>query len=83
MIKSKKGAEIALNTVIIAILALIVLAVLVIILLPNLLKFNNGVSECEGLGGHCSLNTCITPLTAGNCTSKGEGYNCCLVASTT
>ena len=59
MIKTKKGAELALNVVIIAAIALLVLAVLIFIFSSRASKFTQGVGDCEFQGGTCSETRCL------------------------
>jgi len=58
--KSKKGADIAFNLIIVAVIALIVLAVVIFILWSKGANpFTKGVSNCETLGGRCQEKQCL------------------------
>ena len=52
--KNKKGVEIAFNTIIIAVIALLVLAVIIYLLYVNVRDVDKGTS-CVRLQGHCGL----------------------------
>lgn len=49
---NKKGVEMSLQTVVIALLVLLVLAILIFMLFGGLKTFNSG-TDCENKGGHC------------------------------
>lgn len=59
MIKNKKGAELAMNLVIISVIALLVLAVVLFIFGSRASKFTQGVADCEFQGGACSETKCL------------------------
>jgi hypothetical protein len=67
----KRGMEMSLNTVMIAVMALLVLAIIVFLLGKNFKLFNSGTS-CVSEGGHCIVldmdNTCASKdiLTSSN-----------------
>ena len=72
MIQSKKGAEIALNVIIIAVIALLVLVVVIFIFSGRSAVFSKGVSSCETIGGECLDVSCLQatpprPTLAGDC----------------
>ncbi|HIH39234.1 TPA: hypothetical protein HA219_00710 [Candidatus Woesearchaeota archaeon] len=62
--RSKKGAELALNFVIIAVIALLILVVVLFIFWnKGASPFTEGVSGCTSLGGECKEIECskLTP----------------------
>lgn len=56
--KSRKGAELALNVVIIAVIALLVLVVVLFIFGSKANVFSKGVSDCLSLSGSCENVEC-------------------------
>ena len=54
VIKSKKGAELTLNIIIIAAIALIVLVVMLFIFSGKIKLFGQGTESCASKGGACS-----------------------------
>lgn len=84
MTNSKKGVELALDVIIIAVIGLLVLVIILYIFGGKANIFSKGVSQCESLGGQCSTNPCTGPvLTGGEC-PKQEGVTvyCCSKAVT-
>lgn len=82
--KSKKGAELALNIVIIAVIALLVMVVLLFIFGGKINIFSKGVSNCESLGGECKEELCLRldpprpAVPSGDCEApEGETRYCC------
>jgi len=80
----RKGVELSVNVIIIAIIALVVLVVIFALLTGKLGVFSKGTSNCEDLGGKCQQNTCDLsigqmPIPAGDlyCKSKNQGNYCC------
>jgi hypothetical protein len=57
--KSKRGAEIALNVVIFAVIGLLVLVIVLFILGRKSNQFSEGVSSCEALSGECGADPCF------------------------
>lgn len=55
----KKAAELTMNVIIIAVLALIVLAVLLVIFSGKMKSFTGGMKECSSLGGECKGDVTI------------------------
>ncbi|HME87411.1 MAG TPA: hypothetical protein VKE88_03295 [Candidatus Nanoarchaeia archaeon] len=71
--RSKQGAELAMNIIIIAAMGLLVLAVIIFIFGKNASSFSKGVSTCESIGGQCESDSCLSlspprPSIAGECT---------------
>ncbi len=56
----KKAAELTMNVIIIAVLALIVLAVLLIMFSGKMKSFSGGLKECASLGGECKGDVTIS-----------------------
>jgi hypothetical protein len=84
IIRNKRGAELTMSTIIIAVLVVIVLIVLVLIFNKSARNFFLGTSGCLGKTGRtCESERCSTGQTnvfSGNpeCESKyGTGYVCC------
>ncbi|MBI4449165.1 hypothetical protein HY641_04020 [Candidatus Woesearchaeota archaeon] len=69
--RTKRGQELALSTIIIAVLVLLILLVLGIILTRQTGKFSTGVSSCEARGG-----TCIEESAYTTCQIKAPQYTC-------
>jgi hypothetical protein len=75
----KKNAEIAINTVVMAALALLAVAILIFILSDKSKDFNTTLSDCENKGGKCNALNCDSVggvQTSLDC--KTEGDVCCL-----
>ena len=87
---TKKGMELTLGTVVIAILVLIVLVVVILIFTGNLGKINTKLGTCDGRGGVCSVGegkdcqdgyvkTDLPPCTSQEIPEKkGEYQTCCI-----
>ena len=61
LFKEKKGIELSLNTIVIAILVMIVLFVVVLILtgaFADIVPKLDSFMSCDGRGGHCSIEKC-------------------------
>jgi ABC-type lipoprotein release transport system permease subunit len=90
--KSKKGVEMTLSTIIIAILVLVVLVVLTMILTGKMKQFGEGTKEVEGTidVDNCELpgyRTCVKPLECEEEQTEftptcGGGTVCCLLSDT-
>jgi hypothetical protein len=84
ILKNKRGAELTMNTIIIAVLVIIILIVLVLIFSKSAQNFFLGTSDCKAKGGMCRTDQCDTGETnhfAGNPSCK-SGEICCVKAST-
>ncbi|MBN2052285.1 hypothetical protein JW756_02170 [Candidatus Woesearchaeota archaeon] len=84
--KNKRGAELTMSTIIIAVLVIIVLLVLVLIFSKSARNFFLGTSGCASKGGTCQAE-CGQGETnhfAGNpeCDGKTKGYICCIREAT-
>jgi len=84
--RSKRGAELTMSTIIIAVLVIIVLLVLVLIFSRSARNFFLGTSGCSTKGGECK-SQCEEGETnhfAGNpdCDGKQKGTICCVREST-
>jgi len=91
--KSKKGAELSLNVIIIAALALLVLVIVAVIFMGRTGTFNKQSNTCENMGGYCSRTGCLDgEVKAGyyscnmdNDNTQNEGQSidgvCCLKTS--
>lgn len=55
--RNKKGAELSMNVIIIAAIALLVLAILAYLLFNSAERFGDG-TKCEGAGGECYPSAC-------------------------
>jgi hypothetical protein len=84
LLKNKRGAELTMSTIIIAVLVIIVLIVLVLIFNKSARNFFLGTSGCLGKEGRtCEQDQCAagqTNVFSGNpeCESKnGKGSICC------
>ncbi|MEK6886668.1 MAG: hypothetical protein AABW88_02440 [Nanoarchaeota archaeon] len=64
--RSKRGVELALNIVVIAVIALLVLVIVVFIFGGKANIFSKGVSECTAIGGECSQTPCVGRPTFSN-----------------
>lgn len=77
--KNKKGVEMSMNVIIIAVIVLIVLAILAYLLVYQFGIFKKGTS-CTNEGGICVTTGCSNPITpCPNCCKTGE---CCPITST-
>lgn len=82
-LSNKKGVEMTMSTIIIAVLVILVLVILVLIFSKSARNFFLGTSGCVSEGGECQLNSCekgYKNLFTGNpeCEAdKGENYICC------
>ncbi len=83
---SKKGIELSLNTMIIAILVLVAAAVIIAIFIGGMKgtgEWFKGASSCTAQGGECvsSASECAgQAIPRKNCDGKGEGF-CCIKAN--
>ena len=77
----KKGAELSMNVIIIAAIALLILVILTVLILRSGANVKEGTG-CQGVGGHCSQECdegAISHLTQGGV--KGgcaEDERCCV-----
>jgi len=76
----KKGVELSLNVIIIAVIALVILVILIYLVSTGVLDFNEQKNDCETLGGSCesSCNGLIPlpvdcPGSSKCCSSPGAG----------
>lgn len=69
--KNKKAMEMSMNTVIIAIIALLILGLMIFVLARNTTIFNEG-TKCNTYGGRCMTGT----------NSCGEGNECSIIKYT-
>ncbi|MBN2458806.1 hypothetical protein JXB28_00845 [Candidatus Woesearchaeota archaeon] len=79
--KDKKGVEITLQTVIIAVLVLIVLVVLLYILFKGIGGFGEGATGCVDRGGECVSDAESCRQSGGSVYSMGscpQGMKCCM-----
>ena len=86
LLKNKRGAELTMSTIIIAVLVIIVLIVLVLIFSKSARNFFLGTSGCTSKGGDCLPKPCPVGSTnhfAGNpeCEALGEDMICCVEES--
>ena len=82
LLKNKKGVELTMQTIIIAVLVIVVLIVLVLIFSKSARNFFLGTSGCSTKNGVC-MSECDVGWTnhfAGNpeCDSKNPGDICCV-----
>jgi amino acid transporter len=89
LLSNKRGAELTMNTIIIAVLVLLVLVIILLIFNKTARNFFLGTSDCEGKEGRtCQYEKCNigeTNAFSGNpqCETKyGKGYVCCEQEST-
>jgi hypothetical protein len=77
---NKRGVEITLQTVIIAVLVLIVLIVLVVIFLKGTGGFLGGVTSCQDRGGTCASDSesCISSGGSVYRLGKCDSGVCCI-----
>ena len=88
--RSKKGVEISINAIIVAVIALLVLVVLAIIFTGKLGSFSTQAAACATKGGICS-HECgtdnyplaknfhtVDPTTTCPLSGAGEAQSCCL-----
>ena len=84
MKNTRKGQELALSTIVIAVLVLLVLLVLGIILTKQTGTFSKGLEECSSHGGSCvaSETECTILMTQYTCPTKqgvqGTAPICCI-----
>ncbi|MGV8150596.1 MAG: hypothetical protein ACP5NV_02605 [Candidatus Woesearchaeota archaeon] len=83
-LNNKKGVEMSLQTVVIALLVLIVLAILIFLLFGGTKAFTSGTT-CENKGGSCVASQ--TQCTNGyigpwDCKGINEGQKCCVPVGT-
>lgn len=81
ILKNKKGVQLTMQTVIIAVLVIIVLIVLIVIFTKGTGSFVIGITSCIDRGGNCDSD-------AGSCTTSGgsvfrlgkcpDGRVCCI-----
>lgn len=50
----KRGVEMSLQTIVVAVVLLLIAAILIILVGTNLGVFNNAVSDCTSKGGECA-----------------------------
>jgi hypothetical protein len=80
---NKRGSELTMSTIIIAVLVILVLIVLVLIFSKTARNFFLGTSGCISQGGQCQSELCsegYSNMFSGNpeCESKyGDGFVCC------
>ncbi len=81
--KSKKGVELTMSTIIIAVLVIVVLIVLILIFTGSVRNFFIGTSDCKAKSGTCANECAIdeTNMFSGN-PSCEEGLICCVKKST-
>lgn len=91
--RSKKGVEISINAIIVAVIALLVLVVLAIIFTGRLGGFSQQAAACATKGGLCApecgsdnypaakLFPTRDPTTVCPQSSQGEAQSCCLAIS--
>jgi uncharacterized protein (UPF0333 family) len=79
----RKKGDISLETIIIAVLALIVLVVLSVIFVSKMREGNTNISGCESKGGKCKVECGPSeiPTTIGDCSSDAQNSICCLGAT--
>jgi hypothetical protein len=83
LFRNKHGAELTMNTIIIAVLVLLVLVVIILIFNKSARNFFLGTSNCEGTVGRTCKTACEqgeSAMFSGNpqCETKyGKGYVCC------
>ncbi len=83
LLRNRHGAELTMNTIIIAVLVLIVLVVIIVIFNKSARNFFLGTSNCEGEAGRSCKTVCEqgeSNVFSGNpqCETKyGKGYVCC------
>jgi hypothetical protein len=81
--KNKRGVELTMNTIIIAVLVIVVLIVLVLIFSKSVRNFFLGTSDCHAKGGEC-MSECesgTTNMFSGN-PSCETGMICCVKETT-
>jgi hypothetical protein len=77
---NKKGAELSMNVIIIAAIALIVLVILAVLVLRAGGKVNEGTTtSCISKGGLCKISTNCQTGTFDGATGCGSGEVCCKV----
>ncbi len=77
--KSKKGIEMSLQTIVMAALALIILVVLIMLVTGKIGDFRESTNACEerGEGFTCAADSCPEGTTFYQSTGCGEGEICC------
>jgi hypothetical protein len=82
-LRQKQGAELTMNTVIIAVIVIIVLIVLVLIFTKGAGGFFKGVSSCADRGGSCVSDSQSCTSSRGSVYSLGkcESGVCCIPES--
>jgi len=76
--KSKKGVEMSMNTIIIAALALVILVVLIILLTKQTGNVDQTINSCDGRGYTCSSGTsCPSGTSLYSSRGCGDGNVCC------
>lgn len=83
IIKNKKGAELPLNVIIIAAIALIVLIIIVFIFTGRISIFGKGLEDCISKTGHeCSSQDCDiktqVPIPGTKCDKEAQPSHCCM-----
>jgi hypothetical protein len=79
---NKRGVEMTMSTIIIAVMVILVLIIMVLIFNKSARNFFLGTSGCTSKGAECQQSPCpsgSSNMFAGNpeCESKGEGMICC------
>ena len=80
LLKNKRGVQLTMQTIIIAVLVIVVLIVMVLIFSKSARNFFLGTSDCIAKGGDCKPGPCPRGETnhfAGN-PSCSEGEICCV-----
>ncbi|MEM4259651.1 MAG: hypothetical protein QXG00_00285 [Candidatus Woesearchaeota archaeon] len=80
--KNKKGIEMSMNVIIIAVIVLIVLAIIAYLLVSRLGLFRGKLECVDNYNGQClPIGSCNNPL--GNSGEKGcaKGFVCCPLTS--
>jgi len=83
LFNNKKGVEITLQTVIIAVLVIVVLIVLLFIFTKGSSGFLTGVTSCDDRGGYCATDSQECTASRGHVYRLGKCDNgvCCLPES--
>lgn len=83
---NKQGAELAMNIIVIAVIALLVLVIVLFIFGGKANIFSKGVSECAAIGGQCSPDPCVgrPAFSSGECkVAEGEPKQYCCSSAIT
>lgn len=80
--KSKKGVELGMNVIVIAVIVLAVLVVTIIVFSGRFNIFSKEVSDCQNYGGLCLKKEACTDGRSIDGLCKGEGEVCCYNACT-